>query len=281
MAYPRISGRRGQQVDLNVTFYNNGVPTNPYAIYKIEIYKSKYTPGNLIASIPVVSPSNVLYPAPVDREYVQTTAGNCGTEPTNTEEAVPGKYHYYYDIPNDLDVPDTFFDVWYYYPDNPCTNEGTSEVTGECDITLHETELLKCCKRFIVYPDEWLCDDGLQTINFGFEPLNLHYQHPEIKPLEVGLMPLPLYEYNYNLVAPIIPWLQPTISISTQHQELLVDNAEMSIGLRQGYYRTNPWVLKYNLHTSTFLKGTYEYKIKVLLPDGTSRVSKKFMFTIS
>jgi hypothetical protein len=281
MAYPRISGRRGHEVDLNVTFYNNGVPTDPYAIYKVEIYKTKYTPGNLIASIPVISVDNPLYPAPVEREYIATETGDCGTAPVTSIEPVTGKFHYYYDVPNTVSVPDTFIDVWYYYPNDPCTNDGTSEVTGGCDLTLHESELLKCCKRFIVFPDEWLCDDGLQTVNFSFNPLNLHFHYPEVKPLEISLMPLPLYEYNYNLVAPMIPYLQPSITIKTQHNELLIDNAEMTIGLAQGYYRTNPWVLRYNLDTSLFLKGTYEYSIKLVIPDGTTRVSRKFMFTIS
>jgi hypothetical protein len=97
----------------------------------------------------------------------------------------------------------------------------------------------------------------------------------------VGLMPLPLYDYDHNLVDPLIPLLEPTISISTQRCELLVDNAPCRIGLRHGSYRSNPFVIQYDLDTSLFLKGTYQYSIKVTLPDGKSRVSQKFILTIS
>jgi hypothetical protein len=94
-------------------------------------------------------------------------------------------------------------------------------------------------------------------------------------------MPLPLYDYNFNLVNPLIPFLRPTVSVETQHNELLVDNDPARMGIRQGSYRSNPWVIQYDLDTTRFLKGSYRYWITLNLPDGSTRVSRKFIFTIS
>ena len=94
-------------------------------------------------------------------------------------------------------------------------------------------------------------------------------------------MPLPLYDYNFNLVNPMIPYLKPTISISTRFCEQLVVDEPCRIGLRQGAYRSNPYVVAYDLDTSMFMRGTYQYNIKLNLPDGSSRVSRKFTFTVS
>ena len=118
-------------------------------------------------------------------------------------------------------------------------------------------------------------------MRFGFEPLDQKFYTPEARPLEVGLMPLPLYDYNFNLVNPMIPFLSPTISIETQHSEMLVDGATCVMGIRQGSNRSNPYVVKYDLDTSNFLKGTYRYWITLSLPDGTTRVSRKFVFSIN
>ncbi len=280
--FPRISARRGQIVDLNVDFRRNGVLTDPFAIRRVEIYKTEVVPHNLLATIPVVDPDDSTYPAPVCPEFVDTQTGECCTEPSEATEEVVGKYHLYYQIPEDFTVPDVFFDLWYYFPDDPCGELGTADATG-CDIddVTYDDLLLKCCHRFWAFPDEWFCDDGLQTVRFGFEPLDQKFHSPEKRPLEVGLMPLPLYDYNFNLVNPLIPYLSPTITIETQHDELIVNAAAMTIGLRQGSYRSNPWVLRYTLDTTAHLKGTYRYFITLTLPDGTTRVSRKFIFTIS
>lgn len=276
-AFPRISARRGQVVDLNIDFYQNGVLADPYAIRYVEIYKSSVAPHNLVSTIPVVDLVDDLYPAPVCQESVSST------------ELAVGKYHLLYSIPDDFVVPDVYMDLWYYFPKNPCELLGTdadgtngTDVT-DCDIDddAYASQLLTCCKRFWVYPNEWFCNDGLQTVRFGFEPLDQRFYYGEHRTLEVGLMPLPLYAYDINLVNPLIPLLEPTITISTQHCEVLVDNAVCRMGIRQGPYRSNPFVIQYDLDTTLFLRGTYQYSIKITLPDGKSRVSPKYILTIS
>ena len=250
-AFPRISGRLGQYIDLNVSFLNSGQPADPYDISKIEIYRSQVLTGNLVATIDVVDNNSTDYPAPL-----------CTT-------TTPGEYHYPFAVPTDFIAPDVYFDVWYYSPTIP---EGTAPVVGST---------LSCCHRFWVFPDTWFCDDKLQTIRFGFEPLDQQFYQPELRTLEVGLMPLPLYDYNFNLVNPIIPFLNPTITIQTQFCETLVENAPCRIGLRNGSYRSNPYVIQYDVNTSNFLKGPYQYQITLNLPDGTTRVSRKFVIVIN
>lgn len=253
-AFPRISGRLGQYVDLNVQFLNSGQPAEPYDISKIEIYRSEVLTGNLVATIDVSARDSTEYPAPL-----------C------TNSTVLGEYHYPFLVPTEFVAPDVYFDVWYYNP----TDTGTAGTSGVL------APALSCCHRFWIYPDAWFCDDKLQTIRFGFEPLDQQFYQPELRTLEVGLMPLPLYDYNFNLVNPIIPFLNPTITIQTQFCETLVDNAPCRIGIRQGSYRSNPYVIQYDVNTSDFLKGTYQYQITLNLPDGTTRVSRKFIIVIN
>jgi hypothetical protein len=277
-SFPRISARRGQTVDLNVDFLHNGILRDPFAIRYVEIYKTQVVPHNLVATIPIVDPCDPLYPSPLCQDDdSDNLTGQCGTGPS-AGAVIAGKYHLPFSIPDDFEVPDVYHDLWYYFPENPCV-DGTDPC--DCDLDAFEPELLKCCHRFWIYPDEWFCDDKLQTIRFGFEPLDQKFHSPETRPLEVGLMPLPLYDYNFNLVNPIIPFLRPTITIETQQRELLAESAPCEIGVRHGSYRSNPWVVKYLLDTSTFLKGTYQYQITLHLPDGSTRVSRKFNFTIA
>lgn len=283
-AFPRISARAGQVVDLDVSLYRNGVLSDPYAIRYVEIYRTQVLPHNLVTTIPFVDPDDPLYPAPACQP-ADPDAVTGGTE----ESVLAGKYHLPYSIPADSATPDVYFDVWYYYATDPCltitsdtSGTGSTDLTA-CDLDSEEAtaQLISCCHRFWVYPDGWFCADGLQTVRFGFEPLDIRFHYPEVRPLEVGLMPLPLYDYNFNLVNPLIPLLRPTISIETQNCELLVDNDECRIGIRQGSYRSNPWVIQYDLDTSLFLKGTYQYQIMLTLPDGSTRVSRKFILTIA
>lgn len=280
-ACPRISARRGQVVDLNVDFLNNGVLADPFAIRRIEIYKTQVVPHNLVTTVVLTDPTDLLYPSPACREMVISQPGACCTEPTADTTPLIGKYHLPFAIPPDFEVPDVYFDVWYYFATNPCGQLGTETTACDIDDIVYDSMLLKCCHRFWVYPDEWFCDDQLQTIRFGFEPLDQGFHAPENRPLEIGLMPLPLYDYNFNLVNPIIPFLRPTITIETQNCELLIENAPCRIGIRQGSYRSNPWVIQYDLDTTKFLKGTYRYYVKLLLPNGSTRVSRKFIITIS
>ena len=94
-------------------------------------------------------------------------------------------------------------------------------------------------------------------------------------------MPLPLYDYDYNRITPMLPYLQATISIFSRNCEMIVNNAPMNIGLRQGSYRSNPFVLQYPLDTSKFLIGTYDYQVTVQMPCGSKIVSPKYTLTIS
>lgn len=279
-ACPRISARRGQVVDLNVDFLNNGVLTDPYALSWIEIYKGQVVPHNLVTTVVVTDRTDPLYPWPVCRETQGAEPGECCTPPPEPQEPIPGKYHLPFMIPEDFEVPDVYFDVWYYHAVDPCGHFGTDPTQCDADDPGYDDMLLKCCHRFWVYPDEWYCDNRLQTVRFGFEPLDQQFHTPESRPLEVGLMPLPLYNYNFNLVNPIIPFLSPTITVESQNCELLIDEEQCRIGVRQGAYRSNPWVIQYDVDTTRFLKGTYRYYVKLRLPDGSTRVSRKFILVI-
>lgn len=276
---PRISGRRGETVSLNVDFYKNGILADPFAIRYVEIYKTSIAPANKVAVVPISSLTGGLYPAPLVRGTSTSATYQCGTDPDTVDQV--GRYILPFAIPADFAVPDVYFDVWYYFADDPCGALGTAGTECDIDNAAYGDLLLKCCHRFWVYPENWFCSDDLQTIRFGFEPLDQKFYSPERRPLEVGLMPLPLYDYNFNLVNPMMPYLRPTIRIETQHNELLVNDGECTIGLRQGNYRSNPYVIQYNLDTTQFLKGTYQYQIKLTLPNGSTRVSRKFIFSVA
>jgi len=284
--YPRISGRRGNEVDLKVTFYRGGVPTDPYAIIGVDIYKTQVLDQNLVASFVFPRPCDAGYPLPAEKVTDDIPAGDCGTEPQIGVE-LDGQYRLLWSVPTDLVVPDVYLDVWSYIPTNPCD---LAEFAASCDTDNCYPDLtadaladlvLTSCNRFWVYPDEWLTNDGLQQIQLGFEPLNQKFKQPESRFLEVGITPLPMYDYNFNLVAPIIPFIQGTITIKTMHNEILVNEGEMTMGLRQGSYRTNPFVLRYALNSMSFLIGTYKYRVTATLPDGTSRTSGDFILTVS
>jgi hypothetical protein len=288
--YQRISARRGNTVQLDIRFMHGGIPAAPYAIRKVDIYKTQIIPSNLISTFVVVDPCDPNYPSPV--EYIRADAdpGLCGTE-GEIGAIVPGEYRLLLDIPADEPVPDVYFDVWSYIPTNPCE---LAEFAGECaegtDGCIQHPDLdgeavsgliLQSCSKFWVYADDWYAQDSLTAIRLGFEPLDQKFNHPEIRPLEIGIMPLPLYDYDFNLVAPILPQLTGTITIETENNEVLVAAAPLTTGLRQGSYRSNPYVFRYMVDTSRFLKGTYRYNITATLPDGTTRTSKQFILTIS
>jgi hypothetical protein len=279
-SFPRISARLNQVADLNITFLRNGIPADPYAIRYVEIYKIAVLPQNLVATIPIDNCDLTSYPSPACQEGIAAEDGVCGTESEEDTVAVAGKYHLPFLIPNDFVAPAIYFDVWYYYATDPRFAEGTEGADCEIDDVIYEDQLLKCCHRFWVYPDGWLCDDGLQTARFSFEPLDKKFYKPEVRNLEVGLMPLPLYDYNFNLVNPMIPFLQPEIMFETMNCELLVDWTPARIGVRQGSYRSNPLVVQYQVDTSDFIKGTYYYRIRLTLPTGTTIMSDKFVLAI-
>lgn len=276
MVYSRISARLGETVLLDVDFYHAGILADPYAIRKIELYHTSVVPHNLAATILVADPDGNNYPLPVDRVTTTEPAGYCGTGPVEGVP-IPGKYQLLFNVPTNFSAPDVYMDVWYFYSQEPCILG-----TDPCDLDDPGImqQLQKSCHRFWVYPDEWLASDSLQTVNFAIEPLSQRFHQPEVRPLECGLMPTPLYDYNYNLVAPMMPFLQASITISTQYNEILVQDAAMTIGIRHGSYRSNPYVLRYNLDTTQFLKNTYRYRILIQLPDGSTRASKFFIFTV-
>ena len=62
--YSRVAGRIGSIVDLNMTILRNSVPTSPYAIRKIDIYRGSPRPGQLVATIVFPEPDSTTYPSP-------------------------------------------------------------------------------------------------------------------------------------------------------------------------------------------------------------------------
>ena len=284
MAYNRISARRGQEVNLDISFLRGGILTDPFAIYRIEIFRGSVAAENIVDAIEVASPDSSSYPYPLVRQpdlddppVVCPSPPDCDDGSTSVVDNV-GRFRLVWDVPSDAIVPDVYFDVWYWFSTDPRTGSGSGSAD---ELSSHEEDLLSQCNRFWVYPDDWYADGGLDTIRLGFEPLDIKFRKPERRPVEVGIMPLPLYDYNYNLVAPIIPYLEPTISIWTENGEAIISNAACTIKIRQGSYRSNPWVISYMLDTCNFFIGTYKYRVKVALPDGTSRVSGDYYLTVS
>jgi hypothetical protein len=271
-------------------FMRGGIATAPYAIRKVEIFKTQVAPHNLVATFPVVNPWEYDYPSPVSYVTENTEEGLCGTA-GEEGKIVTGEYILSWDIPADTFVPDVYFDVWSFLPTNPCelTDFKASCIVGTGgdlqypDLDSDEVKglIIQSCSKFWIYSDDWDLQDTLTSIRLGFEPLDQKFNQPEIRPLEIGIMPLPLYDYDFNLVAPVIPQLCGTITIETNSREILVEDAPLTIGLRQGSYRSNPYVFRYMLDTSRFLRGTYQYHVVAALPDGSTRCSKDFIFTIS
>lgn len=261
--YGRVSGRVGNPINLNMSFFKNGIPSDPYAIRVVKIYRDSVEDANLVMEIPFPDPDSPEYPFPATK-----VEGECG---------VNGSYNLIIDLPCDFPSPGVFIDVWHFIPDLVCFNEITS---GTPDLD-DESLWLNKCGKFWVFPDGWYADDGLLVPDIGFEPLDVQFRAGEKRWLEVGLMPLPLYDFNYNQIMPMIPFLEPTITIRHMGCEILIDAEAMTMGLRQGSYRTNPFVAKYLLDTTQFLRGTYDYQVTLKLPDCQTIVSPKYTFTIS
>jgi len=123
----------------------------------------------------------------------------------------------------------------------------------------------------------------LYTYDFGFDPLDRDITKPEKRSIEIGIMPLPLYDFDYNRVAPLMAHLTATITISTMNHETLVDGAAMTMGLRHGAHRVNPFVARYLVDSSTavYRKGTYRYFVSLALPNGETRNSPYFTFSVN
>jgi hypothetical protein len=251
-----MSAKTGQPVGLNVTFRQGGVNRDPYALRRIDIYQGSVKEENLVAQILFGDPGSTEYPAPAVRD-----------------PAVEGSYI------TDFLVPDTFkegiyFDVWNFIGSPPASLT---------DFDLDDESLwISQCNKFWVSQDCWFLDDGLITPRFGFEPLDSRFRKGEVRNLEVGIMPLPLYDFDQNRISPMIPQICPFITVETEEGEILdgLEKAPCQIGLRQGAYRTNPYVVQCPLDTSLFLKGQYRYRITLELPNGESRISEPFRFHI-
>jgi len=278
--YNRISGRVGNIVNLDTIFYHNGVPEDPFAIRRIDIYKIAVKDENLEAQIIIPAPDDPNYPYPIQR----IESGGA---------VLPGQFSMPFEIPADFSSPEIYFDVWRFIGSDP----GGTFVDDD-----DESTWISQCNRFWVYPDGWYIDDELVTLRIGFEALDKHFRKPEIRNIEVGLVPLPLYDFDYNRIVPLIPQLQAYIHIETENGEVIVgepstgcdgqpcslDGTEgdsssgvARIGLRQGSYRTNPYVVQYRIDTNQFLIGTYKYRIILVLPNGETRVSNDMRFDIA
>lgn len=276
---PRVSGRLGQPIALNVRFFRNGIATDPFAIRRVKIYRSAVADENLIAEIPFLDPGDPDYPSPAIQEV--DGSGN----------PVPGSFTLFFDVPNEgIPVPDIFFDVWDFIADD-CSGTGGGDIGSDpsaVDPCLDDEDLFisQCCK-FWLFSDGFFLDCGLETIRLGFEALDLKLHQPECRTIEVGLMPLPLYDFDFNAIAPIIPQLRATISVFSESGEVIIDEEPMRIGLRQGSFRSNPFVLQFLFCSSVvestgcpILKGTYKYRVTVFLPNGETRVSPEFPLQI-
>lgn len=268
MPYSRISGRLGQQLDLNVTFYNNGVPADPYALRRIDIYRGSVKDENLVAQIVISAPDDPSYPYPLVREEQD------GTEVPTEIGIKPGVYHYLFDVPATLVAPDIYFDVWHYIG-APLGAAGLgSGSEGTFPDWDDETRWQSQCNKFWLYSDSWSGDSGLIIPRLGFEPLDYKLKKPEIRTMEVGIMPLPLYDFDYAILQ-VIPQLQAFIRMETENCEVLSgwEERAATIGIRQGTYRSNPFTVQFQVDTANFLIGTYRYRVILKLPNGEKRVS--------
>lgn len=264
----RISARLGEVVGLNTTFYHNGVASDPHKIHKVEIYKCSYNSHNLVAEIPISD--GTLYPSPVEEVFTETVDSCNPTSEILTRNN--GTFILPWIVPDDFDAPSVYLDVWHYWGNDPC--DGTS-----CDYESLEvlSKLHTCCSKFWVYPSSWFCDDGTCTASFAFQPTIRTINKPDTRFVIVNILPLPLYSCSSNLFN-IFPFCTATYSIGTQNCEILVDSEPAEIvGISN---RTFPYGIKFKLNSASYLKGTYWYSVMVQLPDGTSRTSEKFYFSI-
>ena len=283
MALPRISGIRGEEVELDVTFLQGGIPTDPFAIRRIEIFRGSVSPENIVGAVDFVDPDDPSYPSPAVRlsEPAEAITSDCPSPCDPAEGADPtsgsfGRFAYNWLIPEASVATDVYFDVWFFHVNDPRDGSNPTD-----DLSAFDDQLQSQCCRFWVYPSNMSVDCNLQTLRFGFEALDIKFKKPECRPLEVGIMPLPLYDNNFNLNQTILPTLIPRFTIKTQHGEVVVDDQPGTMKLRQGSYRSNPFVASIKLNTCNLFVGTYEYRVTIELPDGSTRTSDDMIFTVS
>jgi hypothetical protein len=237
-----------------MTMLHNGIPQNPFAVRRVDIYRGSIRPGNLVSSVPFVNPDDPSYPFPAITDTGDT-----------------GFFQLLFDAPEDLNANDIYFDVWRIIGTDPGTGADLDD----------ENNWISQTGMFWLFDDVWLTDDGLLTKRLGFEPLDKKLRRGEIRTIELAIHPLPHYAYDFNLLAPIIPQLNPTITVWTSHDELisgLVD-APCSIGIRQGHNRNSPYVVQCTLDTRTLVRGAYRYSVKVNI-GGEVLISPKFGLTV-
>jgi len=259
MSSPRLTGRIGSTVYLNTSFYKDGVQAAPYAIRRIDIYKGSIKEENKVEEIAIVDPDDPSYPSPLQ----QQDADSDGVIES-------GEYILPWLAGQELDM-DIYFDVWYFLPEPLGTGGDIND----------ETLWFKCCNQFWLRDGGWFCTDNLTSLQFKFEQLTTKFYKPELKWFEVGIMPLPLYDFDQNKSIPAILMSNATITVETNNCELLVDNVPMICGLRQGSYRTNPFVFKHKLDTTAFLVGNYRSRVTMNLPDGTRQTSPWMHFSVA
>jgi hypothetical protein len=285
MTSTRLNASVCDNIDLNVRFLKCGVAADPYTLRSIKIYKCSVGEANLITQIllpDVTDDDKDLSNEYIYGGYIQRCGnqnedeGDCGTD--ITPEFTPGCFIYTLNLCPELFTAGTYYDVWEFIGDECVLSSicDPSEVTGD----INNDDLWSSqCNQFYVNENCWATDDGLRNLELGFEPLDSRFQQPEKRTLQVGLTPLPLYNYDSKL-ASFIPSMTGTITIQTAHYEIIVDAEPISIGLRSGSYRSNPYVVQYLLDTSRFLKGTYKYRIDMQLPNGETRSSPYFNLAI-
>lgn len=293
----RLSAAVGECVDLNVQFYQDGQPTDPYALRAIRIYKCSVNEENLVLEINMPLPTDedrcpnfcnneYIYGGLIKRCNDTAVDGLCGTDVES--QYTPGCFIHSLKLCKELFDSGVYYDVWCFVGDHSdlcddCETGACEDVTCT-DVTStdydDETKWTCICNKFFVSDSNWYGDDGLSNIQLGFEPLDSRYNQPEKRKLSVGLTPLPLYSYNRAAIDPIIPMLNATITFQTAYCETIIDDEPMTIGLRSGSYRSNPYTLQYLLDTNRFLKGTYKYQVTVHLPNGETRVSPYFTVAI-
>lgn len=280
----RLDGTVCEDIALNAKFYNNGVPQDPAALCSIQIYKCSVSEENLLTVIDLPTPTaedfdlsnEFIYGGLIQRCGDTAADPLCGTDPSSS--FTPGCFILNLNLCPDLFGPGVYIDVWNFVGTS-CDPCGT-DVTSVADLCADESQIQSQCNKFFVNDRGWYVDDGLKNLRLGFEPLDKRFQQPEKRTLEVGLTPLPLYDYDVDKFAAWIPSMQGTITFMTACNEILIDAEPMTIGLRQGSYRSNPFVMQYLLDTGRFLKGTYRYRVDIQLPDGQTRSSTLFTLAI-
>jgi len=236
-----------------MSFVHNGLKEDPYAVRRIDVYRGFVRPGQLVSQIIVPPPSDPLYPFPL------------------IHDTGAGQFEALFAIPDDFAVDDVYVDVWSFLPEDIGT--------GDPD---DESLWLSQQGQFWVLDDSWIVDDLLHTKRLGFEPLDKKLRRGEIRTIEVALHPLPKHDFDYNKFAPSIAQLNPTITVSTTHKELIAGlvDAPCNIGIRQGSHLNSPFVVQCLIDTRLLLRGTYRYRIKVPLSDGSVVISEEFSFTV-